>query len=161
MGAMKWAGTNASAMVPAVWCMVLGLGCGVPRVPQKSLRFFFLGSLWGLCPWSLSVNSLFSLVAGLSRKYLPGDSFLQIPLSFSDLLLLVLFRTLLDKFEPSWFSTGCLRSLAFYFPWAHKNHSRFFWGFFWNKGFIYFWNRKSVKVHGLMLTALLPSPNSC
>lgn len=32
--------------------------------------------------------------------------------------------------------------------------------FFWSKGFIYFWNRKSVKVHGLTWTALLPSPNS-
>lgn len=90
MGAMKWAGTNArwvSAVVPAVWCIVLGLGHVVSRAPQQPPRFFFLlGSLWSFCPWNLSVNYFFSLGTGLGREYFPCDSSLQILLPFPDLL---------------------------------------------------------------------------
>lgn len=138
MGAMKWGETNARWVVQ--WSQLCdawswGQAVASPGFPRSLSGSSFSWVPSGVCAPGVSVNSLFSLVTGLDIKYLPGDSCLQIPVFFwlavdtvgaHNQLLLVLFGTLLNKFEPSWFSTGCLRSLAFYFPWAHKNHSRFF-----------------------------------
>lgn len=90
----QWSGLGqmTGGSVQECNCMVHSPGPGL-CYPQDSSEvtqfFFYLGFLWGLCSWSSSVNSLFSLVTGMGRKYMPGDSSLQIALSFSDLLLVI------------------------------------------------------------------------
>lgn len=134
----QWSGLGQMTGGSVQWCSRMvhspGPGLWYPQdSPEVTRSFFYLDSLRGLWSWSSSVNSLFSLGTGMGRKYMPGDSSLQIPLSFSDLLLLLTvsfccwyYLDTLHKSEPSWFSKGCMYSLTIYFHWMCKSCSKFF-----------------------------------
>lgn len=133
-----------------VWCIVLDLDCGIPRdSPEVTRSFFYLDSLWGLWSWSSSVNSLFSLGTGMGRKYMPSDSSLQIPLSFSDLLLLLTVSFCcwyyLDTSAQIWTFLIFKRvyvQLDYLFSLNVQKLFKVLFVCFWNRGLIYFWNCK-------------------
>lgn len=133
----QWSGLGQMTGGSVQWCSWVvrspGPGLWYPQdSPEVTWFIFYLDSLWSPCSWSSSVNSLFSSVTGMGRKYMPGDSFWQIPLFLTycwysqSAAVVGTIWTLLDKFEPSWFSKGCMCSLDIYFQWKCKSCWKFF-----------------------------------
>ena len=173
MWVMKWDGTNAGGSLqwfqlcgawswgwatglhssPEVFQVLLFPAFPLKSLPQELLSILCFPSYrigqkippWWLIPTNPAV--FFWLVVDTAGAH-------------NQLLLLILFEALLGKFELSWFSTGYLCSLAFYFPRAHKNHSKFFSGFFWNKGLVYFWTQNQFKFTAYANSSANPS-NLC
>lgn len=149
----QWSGLGqmTGGSVQQCNCMVHSPGPGLWYPwdsPEVTWFFLYLDSLCGPCSWSSSVNSLFSLVIGIGRKYMPGDSSLQIALSFSNLLLVLIISccfSYLDTSGQIWTFLIFKRlhmQLNYLFSLNVKSCSKGFFVCFLNKGFICFWNSK-------------------